>query len=221
MAAKACRRQDRTEPVRKFPSPQVPQLRAEAGITGPRWIAESVAVALEESAPTLEQEMELAAAAKVAAEAARNDLPLRQRSRFRTSAPVVEAVEAGSRRGSERHGRSGQPRNRLKFAVAPAGCRERHRRSIRQLPKALSSVQKQFRERLKVARASQSRERRIGVRGCRSCRFQLGTCAHGGSSIFHNRFARDIRERGGRKRGSRAAARSGTGRRLAKLEADT
>jgi CheY-like chemotaxis protein len=68
----------------------------EAGITGPRWIAESVAVALEESAPTLEQEMELAAAATVAAEAARNDLAAAAAAAaaVQDPAPVVEAVEA-------------------------------------------------------------------------------------------------------------------------------
>lgn len=63
----------------------------EAGITGPRWIAESVAVALEESAPTLEQEMELAASAKVAADAAR-DLAAAAAA-VQDPAPVVEAVE--------------------------------------------------------------------------------------------------------------------------------
>jgi CheY-like chemotaxis protein len=65
----------------------------EAGITGPRWIAESVAVALEESAPTLEQEMELAAAANLAAEAARNDLAAASAVAVQDPAPVVEAVE--------------------------------------------------------------------------------------------------------------------------------
>ena len=59
--------------LKRFLSPRASVVAAEAGITGPRWIAESVAVALEESAPTLEQEMELASAARVAAEAARND----------------------------------------------------------------------------------------------------------------------------------------------------
>jgi CheY-like chemotaxis protein len=42
---------------------------AVAGITGPRWIAEAVALAAEESAVSLEQEMELATAARVAEEA--------------------------------------------------------------------------------------------------------------------------------------------------------
>ena len=65
----------------------------EAGITGPRWIAESVAVALEESAPTLEQEMELAAAARVAAEAARNDLAAAAAAAVQDPVPVFEAVE--------------------------------------------------------------------------------------------------------------------------------
>jgi CheY-like chemotaxis protein len=65
---------------------------AEAVATGPRWIAESVAVALEESAPTLEQEMEVAAAAKVAAEAARNDLATAAAVEVQTAAPAVEAA---------------------------------------------------------------------------------------------------------------------------------
>ncbi len=66
---------------------------AEAGITGPRWIAESVAVALEESAPTLEQEMELAAAGSLAAVAARSDLATATAVEVQAPAPVVEAVE--------------------------------------------------------------------------------------------------------------------------------
>ncbi len=66
---------------------------AEAGVTGPRWIAELVAVTLEESAPTLEQEMEQAAAARVAAEAARNDLAAAATVEAQTPAPVVDAAE--------------------------------------------------------------------------------------------------------------------------------
>jgi twitching motility two-component system response regulator PilH len=65
---------------------------AEAGATGARWIAESVAVALEESAPTLEQEMELAAAAQVAAEAARNEIGAAA-VEVQAPGPVVEAAE--------------------------------------------------------------------------------------------------------------------------------
>jgi twitching motility two-component system response regulator PilH len=66
---------------------------AEAGITGPRWIAESVAVAVEESAATLEQEMEQAAAAKIAAEAARNDLAAAAVGDVPTPVPVVASTE--------------------------------------------------------------------------------------------------------------------------------
>ncbi len=66
---------------------------AESAASGPRWIAESVAVALEESAPTLEQEMEVAAAAKVAAEAARNELPTAAAVEVQPPAPEVEAAE--------------------------------------------------------------------------------------------------------------------------------
>ena len=65
---------------------------AEAGATGPRWIAELVAVTLEESAPTLEQEMEQATAARIAAEAARNDFAAAAVD-AQTPAPVVETVE--------------------------------------------------------------------------------------------------------------------------------
>jgi CheY-like chemotaxis protein len=62
---------------------------AEARVTGPRWIAESVAVALEESAPTLEQEMELASAAKVA----RNDFATATPVQVQAAAPVGEVVD--------------------------------------------------------------------------------------------------------------------------------
>jgi CheY-like chemotaxis protein len=72
----------------------------EAGITGPRWIAESVAVALEESAPTLEQEMELAAAAGVAAEAVRNDLAFVAEAEVPIAAPEP-ALAAGASAVSE------------------------------------------------------------------------------------------------------------------------
>jgi CheY-like chemotaxis protein len=65
----------------------------EAGMTGPRWIAESVAVALEESAPTLEQEMELASAARVAAETARNDFASATAVAVQAPVPMVEVVE--------------------------------------------------------------------------------------------------------------------------------
>jgi CheY-like chemotaxis protein len=66
---------------------------AEAAITGPRWIAESVAVALEESAPTLELEMEQAAAAAVAAEAARNTFAVVTAVEIQAPDRVAEAVE--------------------------------------------------------------------------------------------------------------------------------
>jgi hypothetical protein len=62
-------------------------------MTGPRWIAESVAVALKESAPTLEQEMELASAAKVAAETARNDFASATAVEVQAPVPMVEVVE--------------------------------------------------------------------------------------------------------------------------------
>ena len=63
---------------------------AEAALAGPRWIAEPVAVALEESAPTLEQEMEQAAAATVAA---RDASPATTAAEVQAPAPVAEAAE--------------------------------------------------------------------------------------------------------------------------------
>jgi twitching motility two-component system response regulator PilH len=69
---------------------------ADAGITGPRWIAELVAVTLEESAPTLEQEMEQAAAARVTAEATHNDFAAAAAVEAQTPAPVVDAAETAS-----------------------------------------------------------------------------------------------------------------------------
>lgn len=58
---------------------------AEAAITGPRWIAESVAVAVEESAATLDQEMERASAARDLAPAAAVELA--------APVPAVETAE--------------------------------------------------------------------------------------------------------------------------------
>ncbi|MGA9801369.1 MAG: response regulator [Terriglobales bacterium] len=67
---------------------------AEAGVTGPRWIAEAVAVTIEESAPTLEQEMELASQARIAAEAARNEPATASAVEVHAADTVVEAVAA-------------------------------------------------------------------------------------------------------------------------------
>jgi CheY-like chemotaxis protein len=64
---------------------------ADAGITGPRWIAESVAVTPEESALSLEQEMERASTVTAVAEAPSNQQapePVAE-----VPAPVVESVE--------------------------------------------------------------------------------------------------------------------------------
>ena len=76
----------------QVPVALVSAVAAEAAATGARWIAESVAVALEESAPTLEQEMELAAAAQVAAEAARNEAAAAA-VEVQPAPPAVEAAE--------------------------------------------------------------------------------------------------------------------------------
>ena len=67
---------------------------AEAGATGPRWIAESVAVALEESTAVLEREMEQARSASVAVEAAASTLSTAPALESPTPAAVVEAMEA-------------------------------------------------------------------------------------------------------------------------------
>ena len=66
---------------------------AEAAITGPRWIAESVAVALEESGGTLDQEMERVSAARTAAESAASDLAAAPVAEVAAAAPVVESAE--------------------------------------------------------------------------------------------------------------------------------
>ena len=58
---------------------------AEAAITGPRWIAESVAVAVEESAAALDQEMERASAARDLAPAAEVEVA--------APVPAVETAE--------------------------------------------------------------------------------------------------------------------------------
>jgi CheY-like chemotaxis protein len=71
----------------------VSSVAVEARMTGPRWIAESVAVALVESAPTLEQEMELASAVKVAAEIVRNDFASATAVEVQAPVPMVEGVE--------------------------------------------------------------------------------------------------------------------------------
>ena len=64
---------------------------AEAAVTGPRWIAESIAVAVEESAATLEQEMEQASAARTAAESAA--IVAATAAEIPTPTPAVETVE--------------------------------------------------------------------------------------------------------------------------------
>jgi CheY-like chemotaxis protein len=67
---------------------------AEALITGPRWIAESVVVAAEESGGTLDQEMERASAATTAAQSPASDLAPTTVDEVAAAAPVVEASEA-------------------------------------------------------------------------------------------------------------------------------
>jgi twitching motility two-component system response regulator PilH len=65
---------------------------AQAGVSGSRWIAESVAVTIEESAPTLEQEMELASQARIAAEAARTEVAATAVVEVQAAEPVAEAA---------------------------------------------------------------------------------------------------------------------------------
>ncbi|MGH9546063.1 MAG: response regulator [Terriglobales bacterium] len=70
---------------------------AEAGITGPRWIAESVALAPEESALALAQEMEQASAARTAAPDnspdRSNDLAAATADEIPNPAAIAQAVE--------------------------------------------------------------------------------------------------------------------------------
>ncbi len=68
-----------------------PVAAAEA-VSGPRWIAESVAVAVEESASTLEQEMERASAARTAPESATGNLADATAVGVAAPAPPVETV---------------------------------------------------------------------------------------------------------------------------------
>jgi CheY-like chemotaxis protein len=65
----------------------------EAGAMGPRWIAESVAVALEESTAVLEHEMEQARAASVAVEAVASTLSTAPALESPSPAAVIEAAE--------------------------------------------------------------------------------------------------------------------------------
>jgi len=65
---------------------------AEVAFAGPRWIAESVAVTLEESASTLEQEMEQASAARTAPESAASDLATATAVEVAPPAPPLETV---------------------------------------------------------------------------------------------------------------------------------
>ena len=69
------------------------EVAAEATISGPRWIAESVAVAVEESAATLDQEMERASAASTAAESAASGLVTAAAVEVAAPAPAVETAE--------------------------------------------------------------------------------------------------------------------------------
>ena len=78
---------------------------AEAAITGARWIAESVSVAVEESAATLEQEMEQASAARTAAESA--VIVAATAVEVPTPTPAVETVEPAIADASERDRSSG------------------------------------------------------------------------------------------------------------------
>jgi twitching motility two-component system response regulator PilH len=67
---------------------------AEAGTTGPRWVAEAVAVTAEESALALHQEMEQALAARGTAAAIQDDTTATATAvELPTPAPVVEAAE--------------------------------------------------------------------------------------------------------------------------------
>ena len=71
----------------------VSAVAAEAGISGPRWIAEPVVVTPEESTLALEQEMEQASAGKAVAEAASKNDDLVSATAVEVPAPVAETSE--------------------------------------------------------------------------------------------------------------------------------
>ena len=207
----------------------------EAVASGPRWIAESVAVALEESAPTLEQEMEVAAA-RIAAEAARNELPTATAVEVQAAAPAVEAAES-----------TVSPEVSVTEAVAatepvpaPSVAAESTvaANAVAESAAAESVVAASSCRRERCCRRRNSREcrcrivprsdrrarraeRRSGIRSGRGGRSRLGTRLDGGSGSFRNGCAGDIRDRTRRKCRSHATARGRTGCRLAKLEADS
>jgi CheY-like chemotaxis protein len=75
------------------PVAQASVVAAEAATTGPRWIAEAVGVAPEESALALAQEMEQVSAAKTAAPDRSNDLAAATADEIPNPAAIAEAVE--------------------------------------------------------------------------------------------------------------------------------
>ena len=147
---------------------------AEAAITGPRWIAESVAVAVEESAATLDQEMERASAASAAAESAASDLVTAAAVEVAAPAPAVEPVEPAIAEAVS-----------VTEAVAATepvsgsdGCRDRQRRKP-----GSSGNRSRHCSRLRA----HSAERRVRFRSRSGGRFRLGTRAPGGSCFFNKR----------------------------------
>ena len=100
---------------------------AEPTITGPRWIAESVAVAAEESATRLDQEMERASAARTTAESASRDLPTPLRQRLRLPCRFQR-----SKRLNRPAPRPQAPTRQLplRSALGFAGCRDQQRRRL-------------------------------------------------------------------------------------------
>ena len=171
---------------------------AEASITGPRWIAESVAVAMEESAATLDQEMERASAASAAAESAASDPVTAAAVEVAAPASAVETAEPA-----------------IAAAEPVPGC-DRSRNQQRRKPGSSGN---------RTSRAARTGahggEGRIGICSRSRSRFQFGTRASGGSCFFNDRRARNLRDCACCQRGSGAATRGRTGSRLAELEADS
>jgi hypothetical protein len=204
-----------TNGTSQVPVALVSAIATEAAATGARWIAESVAVALEESAPTLEQEMELAAAAQVAAESARNEVAAAA-AEVPATAPVVEAAEATVAAEVSVTEAVASADTGTMLVSAEAGLLLMKQRAVlrkrccqavlssaaeNQVPEASLQSRRRFRQAASVG------DRRTGIRSCRGCR-RRAEASPRWTQYLDNRFAGDTRDRGCRTCGSHAAARS-------------
>ena len=206
MAAKA-RRSASNGQARK-PRSRSRRVAAEAGITGPRWIAEAVAI----SAGGIGAGAGTGNGTGCGGQSRSGSCPQRSRTtatavEVPAPASVVESRRTGNRRKRERH---------------RSGCHHRisSGSSALLLPRASSKFQR-IQGNAPAAEPVVAREE-SALRSRRICRRSLGTRADSGGGILNGRFARDrIQCAPAASAGSRAAARSRTGRRLAELEADT